>query len=387
MLSNTTANAQHYRQQLPHVNRWVIKIGSAMLTQNGQGIDPKVLSQWAGQIATLQRANKQVLLVSSGAIAIGMGQLNWHTRPTELSQLQTAAAVGQMQLSHAWQEAFATHGIRIAQVLLTHDDAADRQRYLNIRSSLQTMCQLNIIPVINENDTVSYAEIRFGDNDNLGAMVANVVSAGAYLILTDQQGLYDKNPRQHSDAQLIPTAYAHDPALLDIADSKGGALGSGGMLTKILAAQKAAHSGTHTLLASGAQPDIITRLSQGEPIGTLLIAHNSPQQARKQWLGSQLQIAGQLWLDHGASQALISAQKSLLPVGVTQISGHFARGELVACLNPQGKEIARGLINYDAQETQQLIGKHSHELTQLLIHGDTLIHRDNLILTPNAAHL
>ncbi len=379
MISNAQVLA--YRQQLCHVERWVIKIGSAMLTSGGQDLNLQVLKQWAKQMAELQQSGEQVLLVSSGAIAVGMRQLGWSQRPSQLCELQTAAAVGQMQLSHAWQEAFAAYDVRVAQVLLTHDDAADRQRYLNIRSTLQHMCQQGIVPVINENDTVSFDEIRFGDNDNLGAMVANVSVAGAYIILTDQQGMYDKNPSEFSDAKLIAGAYANDRALLTMAGKKGGRLGSGGMYTKVLAAQKAARSGTHTLLAFGQEVNIITRLSQGEPVGTMFIAAHSPQQARKQWLGSQLQIGGRLWLDQGAANALTNDHKSLLAIGVVAIEEEFARGELVACLNPQGEEVARGLINYSSVEARHIIGKHSQEVSEHLVHGDVLIHRDNLVLS------
>ena len=368
------------RSQLADVERWVVKIGSAMLTGGGAGIDQAALADWTAQMAALQCAGKQIVVVSSGAIAVGIQELGWTSRPSELSRLQTAAAVGQMRLTYAWQEAFARHGVQVAQVLLTHDDAADRKRYLNARSTLQTMCSLGIVPVINENDTVSYDEIRFGDNDNLGAMVANITAAGAYIILTDQQGMYNKNPAEYSDAQLIEQADANDHSLLDMAGKRGGALGSGGMFTKVLAAQKAARSGTHTLLAFGREPDVIARLSAGESLGTWFVAANDAQHARKQWLGSQLQVQGRLVLDAGAVNALTQAGKSLLAVGVTAVAGHFARGALIECVNQNGDAVALGLTNYSSEDCRELLGKHSDEAAELLIHGQALIHRDNLVL-------
>lgn len=369
-----------YRREVAAATRWVVKIGSAMITRGGEGIDHERLTAWAAQMADMQRAGKQVMLVSSGAIAVGVKELGWTSRPRELSGLQTAAAVGQMRLARAWQEAFALHGVPVAQVLLTHDDAADRKRYLNIRSTLQTMGKLGIVPVINENDTVAFEEIRFGDNDNLGALVANVSNAEAYLILTDQQGMYNKNPREHADAVLLDAVRADDPALPAMAGKTGGALGSGGMYTKVLAAQKASRSGTHTVLAYGQTENVIARVVGGEALGTLFVAGGDVQQARKQWLGSRLQIQGQLTLDDGAVRALVQQGKSLLPVGVRGVAGEFQRGALLACVDGAGQEIARGLVNYDSTECRAFAGKHSDELGAALIHGDALIHRDNLVL-------
>lgn len=369
-----------YRREVAAATRWVVKIGSAMITRGGEGIDHERLTAWAAQMADMQRAGKQVMLVSSGAIAVGVKELGWISRPRELSGLQTAAAVGQMRLARAWQEAFALHGVPVAQVLLTHDDAADRKRYLNIRSTLQTMGKLGIVPVINENDTVAFEEIRFGDNDNLGALVANVSNAEAYLILTDQQGMYNKNPREHADAVLLDAVRADDPALPAMAGKTGGALGSGGMYTKVLAAQKASRSGTHTVLAYGQAENVIARVVGGEALGTLFVAGGDVQQARKQWLGSRLQIQGQLMLDDGAVRALVQQGKSLLPVGVRGVAGEFQRGALLACVDGAGQEVARGLVNYDSTECRAFAGKHSDELGAALIHGDALIHRDNLVL-------
>ncbi|SUO94864.1 glutamate 5-kinase [Suttonella ornithocola] len=368
------------RSELCGVERWVIKIGSAMITHHGEGLDVTALSDWAKQIAKLQQMGKQCVLVSSGAIAVGLRVLGWKKRPTALADLQTAAAVGQMQLAKAWQEAFAQYDVQVAQVLLTHDDAADRKRYLNARSTLQAMCGHGIVPVINENDTVAFDEIRFGDNDNLGAMVANITAAGGYIILTDQQGMYDKNPREFADAQFLSQVSVNDPRLPQMAGKVGGILGSGGMYTKVLAARKAARSGTQTLLAYGYKADVITRLAAGEAVGTWFIAPDDPQHARKQWLGGQLQVQGTLWLDEGAVTALCERGKSLLPVGVSKVEGEFARGALVSCKSLSGEELARGLVNYDADDCRILAGKHSDEVARLLIHGETLIHRDNLVL-------
>lgn len=367
-------------QYLAHVNRWVVKMGSAMITRGGEALDTEALADWVVQMAALHKDGKQFVVVSSGAIAVGMQILGWQKRPTELSELQTAAAVGQMRLAGAWQEAFAAHNIRVAQVLLTHDDAADRRRYLNIRSALQTMCRLGIVPIINENDTVSFEEIRFGDNDNLGAMVANITTAGAYLILTDQRGMYNKNPREHADAQFLEQVDANDSTLPVMAGKTGGVLGSGGMYTKVLAAQKAARSGTHTVLAYGREPEVIRQAVGAENIGTLFLAPADSQQARKQWLGSQLQVQGILYLDDGAVQALTQSHKSLLPIGVRRVEGEFARGELLRCCNMAGEELARGLSNYNSEDCRILCGKHSQEVARLLVHGETLIHRDNLVL-------
>ncbi len=368
------------RTHLRQVERWVVKIGSSMLTACEGGVDLDALRDWAGQIAALHEAGKQCILVTSGAIAVGMQILGWKKRSTQLCALQSAAAVGQMEIARAWQAAFAAHGVRVAQVLLTHEDASDRRRYLNIRSVLQRICGDRIVPVVNENDTVSFEEIRFGDNDTLGAMVANILTAGGYIILSDQEGMCTKNPRECNDAELIREVRANDPRLLAMAGKSGGALGSGGMYTKVLAARKAARSGTHTLLAHGRESSVITRLARGEPLGTLFCAMEDPQQARKQWLGSQLQAQGTLYLDDGAAAALTMHHKSLLPVGVRHVEGHFKRGELISCKTLEGRELARGLSNYNSKDCAILSGKRSEEVASLLVHGETLIHRDNLVL-------
>ena len=370
------------REQLGGAHRWVVKIGSAMITNEGQGLDNFSIDAWVAQMAELQQSGRELLLVTSGAVAEGMRRLGWQQRPTALADLQAAAAVGQMGLVQAWESAFERHGIQTAQVLLTHEDAADRQRYLNIRNTLRTLLKLRVIPVINENDTVAFEEIRFGDNDTLGALVSNLVEAELYVILTDQQGLYDKNPRECADAQLIGEGQAGDSALVAMAGGGAGALGSGGMLTKLHAAARAARSGAFTLLAWGREPDVLRRVARGETLGTLLRPGHSPLAARKQWLAVQLQVRGRLHLDAGAVQALCSAGKSLLPVGVTAIEGKFARGDLVACLDPHGAEIVRGLVNYDAEQALLLIGKTTRQIEGLggALDSQELIHRDNLVI-------
>jgi glutamate 5-kinase len=370
------------REQLGAAQRWVVKIGSAMITNDGQGLDNFSIDAWVAQMAELHHAGRELLLVTSGAVAEGMRRLGWSQRPTALSDLQAAAAVGQMGLVQAWESAFERHGIQTAQILLTHEDAADRQRYLNVRTTLRTLLRLRVVPVINENDTVAFEEIRFGDNDTLGALVANLVEAELYVILTDQQGLYDKNPRQFADARLIDEGRAGDPALETMAGGGAGNLGSGGMMTKLHAAAKAARSGAFTLLAWGREPDILRRVAAGEALGTLLRPSQSPLAARKQWLAVQLQVRGRLHLDAGAVRALRTDGKSLLPVGVTAVEGKFNRGDLVACLDPGGVELARGLVNYDTEQTLLLIGKTTRRIEAVLGHMDDpeLIHRDHLVL-------
>ncbi|MGB2971271.1 MAG: glutamate 5-kinase [Candidatus Competibacter sp.] len=369
------------REELGVAQRWVVKIGSAMITNDGQGLDNFSIDAWVAQMAELHRAGREVLLVTSGAVAEGMRRLGWSQRPAALADLQAAAAVGQMGLVQAWESAFARHQIQTAQILLTHEDAADRQRYLNVRNTLRTLLRLRVVPVINENDTVAFEEIRFGDNDTLGALVANLVEAELYVILTDQQGLYDKNPRDFSDARLIREGKAGDVALEAMA-SGAGSLGSGGMATKLRAAAKAARSGAFTLLAWGREPEVLRRIAAGDNLGTLLRPSQSPLAARKQWLAVQLQVKGRLHLDGGAVRAVRADGKSLLPVGVTAVEGRFDRGDLVACLDPSGDEIARGLVNYDTERTLLLIGKTTRRIEAAIgpIDEPELIHRDHLVL-------
>lgn len=370
------------RQQLADTTRWVVKIGSSLVTDDGRGLDADAIKNWTAQIAQLRQQGKQIILVSSGAVAEGMVRLNWDKRPSALHELQAAAAVGQMGLVQTYESCFKTHGILSAQILLTHDDLSDRRRYLNARSTLRSLLALGVIPIINENDTVATDEIRFGDNDTLAALVANLVEAETLIILTDQQGLFSEDPRKNPDAEFISTGQANDASLHRMAGSTGGALGRGGMSTKLGAAQRAARSGTATLITSGRSQDALLAVARAEQRGTLLLPDKEPVAARKQWLASHLKVSGQLHLDEGASRVLMESGRSLLPVGVTSVSGNFIRGEMVACLNHQGVEIARGLANYNAIEAAKICGKASSEIEQILGYVDEpeLIHRDNLVL-------
>jgi len=363
-------------------SRLVVKIGSSLVTDDGRGIDHVSVARWAAQIARLTQAGRSVVLVSSGAIAEGMQRLGWTTRPRAIHDLQAAAAVGQMGLVQAYETAFAQYGLHTAQVLLTHEDLSDRRRYLNARTTLTTLLGLRVIPIINENDTVTTDEIRFGDNDTLGALVTNLIDADVLVLLTDQQGLYTADPRTHPTATIVATARAGDPALDVMAGGAGSAIGRGGMLTKVQAAKRAARSGASTIIACGRETDVLTRLANGEALGTLLIAEPSALGARKQWLADHVRLAGRLTLDAGAVRALTQDGKSLLPVGVIAVSGSFGRGELVGCFAPDGREIARGLVNYGAQEAARIVRRPSSEIEAELGYVDEpeLIHRDNLVL-------
>lgn len=370
------------RQELGTTQRWVIKIGSAMITNEGRGLDLDIIGTWVEQMASLHQQGKELLLVSSGAVAEGMRRLDWPRRPDALYELQAAAAVGQMGLVQAYESQFQRYHIRTAQILLTHEDAAYRRRYLNIRRTLTALLQLRVVPVINENDTVAYDEIRFGDNDTLGALVANLVEADLYIILTDQQGMYDQNPRQFPEARLLKEVSADDPSLETMAGVAGSAIGSGGMLTKVRAARQAARSGAFTLIAWGREPDALRRIAAGEEIGTLVRPSQTPLAARKQWLAGQLRVRGRLQLDAGAVRVLRNSGRSLLPVGVTAVEGRFARGDLVALTGPDGAELGRGLVNYNAAEARKIIGKPSDQIEALLGYVDEpeLVHRDNLVV-------
>lgn len=360
----------------------VVKVGSSLVTNNGEGLDRQAIAAWANQISQLVKDGKQVVLVSSGAVAEGMQRLGWKKRPTAVNELQAAAAVGQMGLVQMYETCFSQHGLHTAQVLLTHDDLVDRKRYLNARSTLRTLLELKVIPIINENDTVVTDEIRFGDNDTLGSLVANLIEADTLVILTDQSGLYSADPRKNPDAQFIHQAVAGTPALEDMAGGAGSSVGTGGMLTKILAAKRAARSGAHTIIASGRENQVLVRLANGEAIGTHLRAEQFKLVAKKQWMADHLRVNGRLVLDDGAVKVLMADGKSLLPIGVTAVEGSFERGDVVACVDAQGKELARGLVNYNASETAKILRKPSNEIAQVLGYVDELelIHRDNLVL-------
>lgn len=360
----------------------IVKVGSSLVTNNGEGLDQSAIAAWAAQISVLVQGGKQVALVSSGAVAEGMQRLGWKKRPVEINELQAAAAVGQMGLVQMYEQCFAKHGLHTAQLLLTHEDLADRKRYLNARSTLRTLLDLKVIPIINENDTVVTEEIRFGDNDTLGALVANLIEADALIILTDQQGLYSADPRKDPNATFIQHETAGNPCLEEMAGGAGSAVGTGGMLTKILAAKRAAHSGAHTVIASGREPRVLERLSAGEAIGTHLKAVQMKTIAKKQWLADHLRLGGQLVLDDGAVAVLSKEGKSLLSIGVVEVRGQFERGDVVACVDLRGKEVARGIVNYHANEVQRIKRRPSHEIANILgyVEENELIHRDNLVL-------
>jgi glutamate 5-kinase len=362
--------------------RLVVKVGSSLVTNEGRGVDHAAVGRWAEEIATLKQGGKDVVLVSSGAIAEGMQRLGWSKRPAAMHALQAAAAVGQMGLVQAYEAAFSRFSLHTAQILLTHEDLADRRRYLNARSTILTLLALSVIPIINENDTVTTDEIRFGDNDTLGALVTNLIEAEALVLLTDQDGLYSADPRKNAAATLVRNARAGDPALEAMAGGVGSVLGRGGMLTKVLAAKRAARSGASTVIANGREERVLSRLASGEALGTELVADTSPLAARKQWLADHVRLAGTLTLDAGAVRALVHDGKSLLPIGVVRCDGQFERGEVVGCCDPAGREIARGLANYSAAETQRILRRPSSEIEAVLGYVDEpeLIHRDNLVL-------
>jgi glutamate 5-kinase len=367
---------------LKNAKRLVVKVGSSLVTNEGRGLDRQALATWARQIAALKHEGREVVLVSSGAIAEGMQRLGWKRRPRAVHQLQAAAAVGQMGLIQVYESCFRDHDLVTSQVLLTHEDLADRKRYLNARSTLRTLLGLGVIPIINENDTVAIDEIRFGDNDTLAALVTNLIEADALVILTDQTGLYEQDPRKHPDARPVTEGRAGDPIFEAMASGAGSHISLGGMLTKVLAAKRAARSGAHTVIASGREPDVLLRLAEGEHIGTHLVAERATLAARKQWLADHLQVRGRLTLDAGAVTALTVHGKSLLPIGVFKAAGDFDRGEAVSCLDENEKEIARGLINYSASETRRILRTPSAEIEAKLGYVDEpeLIHRDNLVL-------
>ncbi|OOZ41351.1 glutamate 5-kinase [Solemya pervernicosa gill symbiont] len=371
------------RVELGASKRWVVKIGSALLTDEGRGLDRAAIAGWVEQIARLRQAEREVVLVSSGSVAEGMSRLGLSERPRAVHELQAAAAVGQMGLVQTYESEFQRHGLHTAQVLLTHDDLSDRNRYLNARSTIRTLLGLGVIPVVNENDTVAVEEIRLGDNDTLGALVANLVEADLLVILTDQQGLFDSDPRRNPDAALIEEGAAGDAALEAMAGDSGGSLGRGGMQTKVLAAARAARSGAATVIVSGREERVLLRVAAGESVGTLLHPAQELMAARKQWLAGQLQVRGRVVLDTGAVRVLREQGRSLLPVGITAVEGRFMRGELVECVDNEGVGVARGLANYSAEEVNRIKREPSDRIEQILGYVDEpeFIHRDNLVLS------
>ena len=370
------------RESLTATSRWVVKIGTSLLTDSASGIRQSAIDSWVEQIAELKSAGVDIVLVSSGSIGEGMRRLGWDKRPGEVHRIQTAAAVGQMGLVHSYEASFRSHNIITAQILLTHADLANRQRYLNARNTLRELLSLGVVPIVNENDAVVNEEIRFGDNDTLAALATNLVEADSLVLLTDQDGLYDSDPRESSDATLVRYARADDSALLDMAGDPG-AYGSGGMQTKIKAARKASGSGATTLIVSGQEKDVLLRIRRGEELGTLLTPGSGRIAARKQWLAGQLRGNGKLVLDNGAVNVLKQEGRSLLPIGVTEVEGTFTRGEIVICVDQMNNEIARGLVNYNSDEARKIIGISSNQIEFILGYGgeSELIHRDNIAVT------
>lgn len=375
--------AQQQSTVLLNARRIVVKVGSSLVTNEGRGLDADAISQWCEQLAVLVKSGREVIMVSSGAIAEGMKRLGWATRPKAIHELQAAAAVGQMGLVQGYETSLRANGIGSAQVLLTHADLAHRERYLNARSTLLTLLSLGVVPVINENDTVVNDEIKFGDNDTLGALVANLVEADALIILTDQKGLYTADPRKDTEAKFVHIGQAGDTALEAMAGGAGSSIGSGGMITKILAAKRAAGSGASTVIAWGREPSVLIRLAGGEAIGTLLLAQTPKNQARKQWMADHLKMRGSVMVDAGAAAKVSDGGKSLLPIGMTAVQGEFSRGDVIAILTADAAEIARGLSNYSSAEARLICRKSSNEFERLLGYtGEPeMVHRTNLVLT------
>ena len=378
--NNSQTNASRTALQTP--GRWVVKIGSALLTNEGLGLDRNAIAAWVAQLAALREQGYEIVLVSSGAVAEGLVRLGWSQRPESLDALQAAASVGQTGLVQAYEQAFQKFGLNTAQILLTHDDLSDRTRYLNARGTLNKLLSMQTVPIINENDTVVTDEIRFGDNDTLAGLVSNLIQADMLVIMTDQQGLFEADPRKNPDAKFVSQVSANDRSIQSMASASGGNLGRGGMQTKVSAARLAARSGTNTLICSGREADVLKRVSEGEHLGSLLYADNIPVNARKQWLAGQLKVCGELLLDEGAARVLGQSGKSLLAVGVTAVKGRFSRGDLVSIRAQSGVELARGLVNYSSDDAQKIIGHGSDQILNILgyCHDDELVHRDNLVL-------
>ncbi|MGD1990642.1 MAG: glutamate 5-kinase [Chromatiales bacterium] len=370
------------REGVKESKRWVVKIGSALLTAEGRGLDRERLGKWVDQMADWVDSGRELVLVSSGAVAEGMSRMGWEKRPETLHDLQAAAAIGQMGLVQAWESCFARRRLHTAQVLLTHDDLSNRRRYLNARGTLRALIGMGVIPIINENDTVANEELRFGDNDTLAALVANLVEADLLVLLTDKPGLYNKDPGIYPDATLIQRAPVESPELDIVAGGSRSGLGRGGMVTKIRAARVAARSGTATLIVGGTEPDVLRRIAAGEELGTLLTSEQQPTAARKRWLAGQMQVRGRLELDEGAVRVLREKGKSLLSIGITGASGEFRRGEVVACMAPDGMEVARGLVNYNVDEIRRIMGQPSKRISDILGYAgdEEVIHRDDLVL-------
>ncbi len=384
MPADTPSIDESPAELLKSARRIVVKVGSSLVTNEGRGLDEEAIGQWSEQLAALVQQGREMVMVSSGAVAEGMKRLGWVTRPKEVHELQAAAAVGQMGLVQMYETKLRACGVGSAQVLLTHADLADRERYLNARSTLLTLLDLKVVPVINENDTVVNDEIKFGDNDTLGALVANLIEADLLIILTDQKGLFTADPRRDPSAAFVHVARAGDPGLETMAGGAGTGIGKGGMITKILAARRAAGSGASTVIAWGREPKALLRLAEGEPIGTCLVAQTPKSQARKRWMADHLQLRGSVSVDAGAVGKIVSEGKSLLPIGMVSISGEFSRGDVIAVRDPEGKEVARGLANYASSEARLICRRSSADFERLLgyVGEPEMIHRDNLVLMP-----
>ena len=377
-----------HTELMARAKRIVVKVGSSLVTNDGRGLDEQAIAQWAAQLAAMVRSGKEVVMVSSGAVAEGMKRLGWATRPKAQHDLQAAAAVGQMGLVHMYESKLREHGVASAQVLLTHADLADRERYLNARSTLVTLLDLHVVPVINENDTVVTDEIKFGDNDTLGALVANLIEADVLIILTDQSGMYTADPRRDPHAQFVHVAKAGDVALEAMAGGAGSGIGKGGMITKVLAAKRAATSGASTVIASGREADVLLRLMRGEAIGTWLMAQTPVAQARKRWMIDHLQLRGAVRIDAGAVSKVVQEGKSLLPIGMTTVVGEFSRGDVIAIQDGTGREVARGLANYASSEARLICRKSSSQLEAVLgyVTEHEMVHRTNLVLVQTSGH-
>lgn len=371
------------RQELAAVRRWVVKIGSSLLTDDGRGLDPQRIADWSAQIARLHSQGREVVLVSSGAVAEGLARLGWTQRPTTLSGVQAAASVGQAGLVEAYASCFKVHGLRTAQILLTHADVEHRQRYLNARNTLLKLLELDVVPVVNENDVIATEEIRIGDNDTMAALAANLVDAKGVILLTDQAGVYEQDPRIEPNATLIESCRVDDPRVWNAAGDGGGRLGRGGMRTKIMAARQAARSGASTVIAHGLEPDVLESIVAGQALGTLLVPAQPRRGARKNWIAGQRHVHGSVVVDAGAARVLRESGRSLLPIGMTAVHGDFERGDLVSCMTEQGVEVARGLANYSTAETRRLLRQPTENYEQALgyTREEEFIHRDNLVLT------
>jgi glutamate 5-kinase len=367
---------------LKKVRRVVVKIGSSLISSKRHGLDEKRLAAYASEAARLRKSGREIVLVSSGAIVSGLEKLGVRDRPKGLREKQAAAAVGQCRLMWAYEKSFDARGLKVGQVLLTQEDLRDRKRFLNSRNTLSTLLELGVIPIINENDTVAVEEIQFGDNDHLAASVAHLVDADLLIILSDVEGLYTENPRRNPEARLISTIAEITPEIEARAETTAGEEGVGGMASKILAAKKVAALGVPTVIASGREPRVLSRILQGDSIGTIVLPRDQRLNSRKHWIAHTLPSKGRLVLDDGAVEAIVRRGKSLLPAGIRGVEGRFEAGDAVTCADRTGREVAKGLINYASPEMTRIQGAHTADLQKILGRKDydEAIHRDNLVI-------